>query len=55
MDPEEGRKRLCLEVRCENSHNFVLAIRNHEGVSYFEWEVLLDNQSTVARPRASTL
>lgn len=45
-DPEEGdRKRARMEVRCENGHGFVLVIKNHGGDSFFEWEVLLDNQS----------
>ncbi len=45
-DPEEGdRKRARMEVRCENGHGFVLAIKNNAGWSYFEWEALTDNVS----------
>jgi hypothetical protein len=44
--PEErDRKRVRLDVRCENGHGFVIAIRNHAGVSFVEWEVLTDIKS----------
>lgn len=42
---EQDRKRVRLDVRCENGHGFVIAIRNHGGISYIEWEVLADIKS----------
>ena len=45
MDPDEGdRKRLLLEVRCENGHGIVLVIKNHAGNSFIQWGVLFDKQ-----------
>jgi hypothetical protein len=50
--PEErDRKRVRLDVRCENGHGFVLVIRNHAGVSYVEWEVLSDIKSPLGLRR----
>ena len=35
MDPAEGdRRRVRLEVRCEDGHGFLLLIRNHAGSSW---------------------
>jgi hypothetical protein len=51
-DPYEGdRKRVRLEVRCESGHGFFLDIKNHAGLSYFQWEALSDIQSPFSEER----
>jgi hypothetical protein len=46
IDPDEGdRKRVRMEIRCENGHGFVLNIKNHAGSSFLEWEAMTDNRS----------
>lgn len=49
LDPAEGdRRRVRMEVRCENGHGFLLFISNHAGVSTVWCSLLSDNQSPFA-------
>lgn len=49
-DPEErDRKRVRMEVLCENGHSFVLVLKNHAGSSFFEWQAQTDIRSPFDR------